>query len=197
MDKNKLNENNKGSAGDEIEFLKYTITHLEKRIALIDNKASILIAVLGFVSASVFYIIKEITWVNTNIFFVIYFVCLAVVLLFLLQTIRPTKQFLGRYVKPLLCKKEDKDKADVKYVMWPEKEKEDVFPKDFDDYRNRIDYIKNNPAQIQKNYEWAHFILLRLVERKYKFYRKAIWAIKFWYICVIPALIVAFYLLRG
>ena len=158
-----------------IDFLKDAVAYLENRIAIVDNKASILIAVQGIFFALLTYIIKEVflTTYQSCINVVSYvvlggaFVIFIPTVLLLLQTIRPSKKFFGLNV-PV----KDRDKKEENYVMWPSKK----FPTTLDNYINKIDTF--DPSKIKENYEIGHFITLQLVRNKYKFYRWAVVGMK-------------------
>jgi hypothetical protein len=157
-----------------IDFLKYAVTHLENRIAIIDNRASILIAVQGIFFALLTYIIKEVflTTYQSNIDVAIYvvlggaFVIFILTVLLLLQTIRPSKMFVGLSASF--------NKMEVEnYVMWFD---DDKFPTTPDNYSNKINTL--DLSKIKGNYEKAHFIALQLVRNKYRFYRWAVLGMK-------------------
>ena len=162
-----------------INFLRYVINYLENRIDLVDKKASILIAVLGIVFASFTYIIKEMFWngtstdIITSTIFALSLVIFLITLSLLIQSIRPSKWFLGLHV-PF-------DDMNIEnYVMWPYHHSDDYFPSTSLDYWQRINKIKSNPLEIEKNYGKLHFITLQLIRRKYKFYRWATLSMKIW-----------------
>jgi len=158
-----------------IDFLKDAVAYLENRIAIVDNKASILIAVQGIFFGLLTYIIKKVflTTYQSCINIVSYVVLGGAFVIFiptvslLLQTIRPSKKFFGLKV-PF----KDRDKKEENYVMWPTKK----FPTTLDNYINKIDTF--DLLKIKENYEKGHFITLQLVRNKYKFYRWAVVGMK-------------------
>jgi hypothetical protein len=151
-----------------IDFLKDAVAYLENRIAIVDNKASVLIAVQGVFFASLTYIIKEIfltgsqSCVNVVSYVVLggAFVIFVLTVLLLLQTIRPSRRFLGLCVPFANMEVEN-------YVMWFD----DEFPTDPGDYSNKISEL--DISKIRGNYEKVHFITLQLIRNKYGFYRWA------------------------
>ena len=155
---------------EKIDFLKYSIDHLEKRIALVDNKASILIASLGVFVVAILYVMERIFELQYVLVFIGLAIYLAIVLLIFLA-MRPTKCFLSLRVSPI-------NPSVKKYVMWSG----DHFPlskKTDEDYR---EYEKNirelGPTDILNNYKKTHFITLQLIERTYRYYRWAVLLMK-------------------
>ena len=153
-----------------IDFLKTSIAYLENRIAIVDNKASILITFQGVFFGLLVYIIKDVfltthqSNINTASYIVLggAFVVFILTVLLLLQTIRPTKMIIGLRVP--FVDMEIKD-----YVMWFG----DEFPTTPDNYNNKIDTL--NELKIKENYKKVHFITLQLVKNKYMFYG---WAVR-------------------
>ena len=154
-------------------FLKDALSYLEDRIKLVDNKASILIAIQGGLFALVAWVTKEVFWTKTPsiincasyIFIAIDFIIMILTILLLVQTIRPGKWFFGLEVP--IDKRQEKG-----YVMWFE----DGFPRSMEDYRERIDSL--DQGRIRANYEKAHYTTLQLVRRKYSCYRWAVVGMK-------------------
>ena len=153
-----------------IDFLKDAVTYLENRIAIVDNKASVLIAVQGVFFALLAYTINEVflTTYQSPIIEVSYavfggaFVIFIPTVLLLLQTIRPSKMIIGFEV-PI-----NKMALD-NYIMWFDGDK---FPTTSDNYLEKINAI--DLSKIKENYENLHFITLQMVRRKYYFYRWAV-----------------------
>ena len=152
-----------------IDFLKDGVAYLENRIALIDNKASILIAVQGVFFAVLTYIIKEVFLtthqlnINVGSYVVLggAFVIFILTVLLLLQTIRPSKMIV-RLDIPF-------NKMEVEnYIMWFDGNK---FPATPDSYRSKISTL--DLSKIKGNYEKVHFTTLQLLRNKYRFYRWA------------------------
>jgi hypothetical protein len=146
-----------------IDFLKYGITYLENRIAVVDNKASILIAVQGVFFAVFTYLIKELflamhqAIINLVSYVVLggAFVIFILVVLALLQTIRPSRKIFGLGV-PF-------DDMEIEnYIMWFG----DGFPTTSDNYSKGVGALAL--PSIRRNCEKVHFITLQLVRRKYK-----------------------------
>ena len=90
-------------------------------------------------------------------------------MLLLLQTIRPSKYFLGLEI-PIT---DGSNNNNENYVMFYG----ESFPSELNDYVNKIGGF--NPSLIKENCEKTHFITLQLVKRKYQFYRWAVSFIKF------------------
>ena len=156
-----------------IDFLKTTVAYLENRITIVDNKASILIAFQGVFFGLLVYTIKELflTTYQSNINTASYavlggaFIIFILTVLLLLQTIRPTKMFLGLRVPFDSMKIEDS-------VMWFG----DKFPTTSDNYDNKINTL--NISKIKGNYKKTHFITLQLLRNKYMFYGWAVIGMK-------------------
>ena len=156
-----------------IDFLKTSIVYLENRIAIVDNKASILITFQGVFFGLLVYIIKDVfltthqSNINTASYIVLggAFVVFILTVLLLLETIRPTKMIIRLRVP--FVDMEIKD-----YVMWFG----DKFPTTPDNYNNKIDTL--NILKIKENYKKVHFITLQLVKNKYMFYGWAVIGMK-------------------
>ena len=155
-----------------IDFLKYALNYLETRVNLLDNKASIFIAIQGALFTMIAYIAKDIfltelpSIINTvcYTFIVLEFLLVTVTILLLIQVVRPSKIFGSR------CSlKRIQMEA---YVMWPL----DGFPKSEANYREEVESL--DQSKIKENYEDAHFNALQLIRRKYKYYRWAIISMK-------------------
>ena len=168
----------KGASTDEInnlvvEFLKYAITYIEARIDLIDNKASILIAIQGGIFAIITYVIKEVFWTDTPSIFssvgyaslILDSILAASAILLLVQTIRPSNDIFSLKGHLNQVKMEG-------YVMWPN----DEFPQSAEDYRTKVALL--DLSKIKANYENTHFIALQNVRRKLKYYRRAVFLMK-------------------
>jgi hypothetical protein len=157
-----------------VEFLKDALTYLEARINLIDNKASIFIAIQGGIFAIITYVIKEVFWTDTPS--IISSVCYASLILdsilaafailLLVQTIRPTETIFILKGHLNQVKMEG-------YVMWPNHE----FPQTAEDYIAKIASL--DISKIKANYENAHFTALQIIRNKYKYYRWAVFLMKF------------------
>ena len=162
--------NNQNEADKQvIDFLKYGITYLEKRISIIDNKASILIAAQGVFLALLTYLIKEVflttdhACINVASYIVLggAFILFIATVLLLLQTIRPAKKIFELSIPFKKMEVEN-------YIMWFD---DDKFPTTSQDYRNKISTL--DLSKIKGNYEKVHFITLQLVRNKYRFYKWA------------------------
>lgn len=170
MSNNQAIENNK----ENLDFLKYCISYIEKRIGLIDNKANIFIAVLTILFAAISYSIdnyffKEINTHNfyyyfTYIVLIVAFLIFIVVILLLMATIRPTKNIFSFRVPFKHMKVEN-------YVMWFD----DCFPCEPNEYNRRMDNIDKYQ---EYNLRKTHYYALTLIKRKYKYYRYAIFLMK-------------------
>ena len=165
-----INADNK----DKVDFLKYSIEYLEKRIALIDNKANIFIISLGVFVVAIMYVMQKIF--DFQIVLVLFGLAIYLTIIFLLiLAIRPTKCFFSLNVSPVKPKVE-------KYIMWPDNNfplstKTDV---DYKEYAKKIDGLEL--TDILNNYKKTHFIALQLIDRTYKYYR---WAVLFMKILVL------------
>jgi len=90
------------------DFLRFAIGHLEARIALVDNKAVLLITIANAIAVGVAWashslVTKDTTaWLRltAGVLGVFTLVAAAVATLLILGAIRPTKHILGRDVKP-------------------------------------------------------------------------------------------------
>ena len=127
-------------------FLRDALSYLEDRIRLVDNKASILIAIQGGLFALVAWVTGELFWTWTPsiinrasyIFIAVDFAVMILTILLLVQTIRPGKWLLGLEV-PLDKRQEEG------YVMWFE----EGFPRSREDYKQRTDSL--DPRRIRAN----------------------------------------------
>jgi hypothetical protein len=180
-------EKNNNLDGKKIEFLKFEIEYLEKRIDLVDKKASFLIAILTFYSSIIYYLLSRqgvfealasfnqnclISWLFLGL--LIFFVF---IILLLLQTIRVTKLFSKN------LKLDDRDE-DENYVMWPTKD----YPRSFKRYAKIINNLSS--GDIIKNLSKTAHIKLLLIEEKYKRYVLAHLLIKIF--ILITSLIILF-----
>ena len=167
---------------DIIDFLKYGIGYSENRISIVDNKASILIAVQTLLFGLFVFIIKEVFWpidhpliktwsyIILSIAFIIY----VITVILLLLAIRPSeKYFWGKIL--LNGREEDVDN----YVMWLNDNN-----KKLREWENYKDKIKNfTQKEIKDNYEKTHHVSLQLAYAKYKFYPKAATGMKALFLC--------------
>lgn len=171
------NEENK-QGKDVIDFLEYSITYLEDRIRLRDNKASILIVVQGVILGAFTFAIKEIllnpaissnklpgykelVYIVLGVAFFLSFVTISL----LIQTIRPTKRYFGLNIPVNRLEKKH-------YVMWFH----DEFPGTPEDYKKEIEAL--NESEIKQNYQATHFVYLQLVKRKTRPYKWAVLIMK-------------------
>lgn len=171
------NEENK-QGKDVIDFLKYSITYLEDRIRLRDNKASILIVVQGVIFGAFTFAIKEILLnpaISSNklpgykelvyiVLGVAFFLSLVTIAL-LIQAIRPTNRYFGLNIPVNRLEKKH-------YVMWFH----DKFPGTPEDYKKEIEAL--NESEIKQNYQATHFVHLQLVKRKTQSYKWAVLIMK-------------------
>jgi len=147
-----------------IEFLKYALSHIENRIVIVDNKASILIGVQGIFFAIFTYIINDVFMARNQLCARIVlggaFAIFIITIVLLLQTIRPSKNILGSGI--------DLNDMEVHdYILWFD----DKFPKRAADYLQKTNTL--DLSKIKKNYQKAHFIVLQLLRKKYKYYKWA------------------------
>jgi len=156
-----------------IDFLKDGVSHLENRINLLDNKASIFIAIQTGLIAFFTYIIKEIFLIDntsklnlfSHIALGVALIIFSMIVLLLINVIRP-KGFsfnLGYDFK--------KFEVD-NYIFWFNKK----FPNSPEAYKEMINTL--DLSKIRENYEKAHFTDLELIRNKYVFYRMAVFGMK-------------------
>ncbi|MCA1031379.1 hypothetical protein LCL95_10110 [Bacillus timonensis] len=161
-------------SNEKIEFTRGALEHAEKRIELMDQKASILMAIQAGFYVFIVTVIKDFLggisgitklskWVGigTYAFLIISLFFTFIVIFYLLRTIRPRKSVL-------------KNKAPVRstpasnYIYWFDKNVSNT---------NQLEYNKRFDALTEEdmieNLKRAHLASLQLVELKYIFYRKA------------------------
>ena len=158
---------------DRIDFLKYAIDYIEKRISLVDNKASCLIAIQGGFFALVIYGMGKMFpegcgfWSRflSDLNIAVGFGITALTTLLLLGTLRPTIWLLGFWVEP--------ETLGVEHpFLWPTK----TFPKSGKEYERAATEL--DLEKIEKNCRSRHYVCLQLLRRKYSYYRWAIMLIK-------------------
>ena len=167
-----------------IDFLEYGVSHLENRINLLDNKASIFIAIQTGLIAFFTYIIKEVFWIENhseiNLFSCIALggalIIFSINFLLLINVIRPKGFSFGLGY-------DSKEFEVDNYIFWFNKE----FPNTSEEYKEMINTL--DLSKIRENYEKTHFTDLELLRNKYVFYRKAVSGMKLlilWiFICLI------------
>lgn len=162
--------------GVMIEFLRDSLRHIELRIGRVDNKASILIAVLGALLAIGAVLLGQ-TAIFTRAdvstpFLIPYLVGVMVLgsltMVLLVQTIRPTRWFLGLKTRG----REEEVTEPDSYVMWYSHGS----PLSAEEHRAVIDNMTEKG--ILANYQWAHFTTLRLAKIKYSVYQWAALSLK-------------------
>lgn len=160
----------------KIEFLKDAIIYLEGRINLVDNKASVLIAIQGGLFVLAAYLTKQVFQPNPslisdfyrNILLFILFIGFLVTILtisLLIQTIRPSKYFFSLGIPLKKMKVQD-------YLLWPGKE----FPWNPEKFKEKINSLDN--SKIRANYERLYYITAQLVRKKYNCYKWAVLGLK-------------------
>ncbi len=172
---------------DRIDFLKYAIDYVEKRISLVDNKASCLIAIQGGFFALVTYGMGKILpegsgcWLQfvSDLNIAVGFGIMALTTLLLVGTLRPTRWLLGFWVKP--------DELGIEQpFLWPSKE----FPqsgKEYEEAASELDLEK-----IEKNCRNRQYVCLQLLRKKYRYYRWAIMLIKILVLWSVVGLVMGF-----
>ncbi len=180
-----------------IQLLQYSINYLERRINLVDNKASILIAIQGgyfwlilWVARMIVgernplshYTATDLQWpallLGGVVILGLTFALMVSTIWLLILTVRPSKVFRIRMPKEFRPKEFLESGEYDKYVMWFGKK----FPKlgkstcevykDYQDYKEKIACLEDQ-NNIEINYKIAHFYLLKVAKRKYGFYRRA------------------------
>ena len=164
-------------------FLKYGIDRLESNIALVDNKASILIAVIAGLMAALTFVVEKVLWAKFSPasirmvsypVFVLMLLWLLIVLFLLLWTLRPDRYPLGRRARLVLLKE------DLYSLLWPpgdflrHPEKQ---PGDLQKYGEAIQAL---PEAARMDFEHTHFAAFQLVSRKQRHYRRAMWLLRCW-----------------
>jgi len=163
------------AAHEEISFLRFTIDYIERRINLLDQKAGLLLAGLGFFAGAGFSLFQlcsakiphELLSVGNadgqNYLHFLTGVIVIAPLVFaaftLMQTIRPTPPF-GFRVKSICFKEE----PPPKYIMWfgqePLPSRESLYPMTLEEIRDQLDYTLRG--------------ILCLAQRKQHYYRYAV-----------------------
>jgi hypothetical protein len=156
-----------------IEFLKYAIEHIEKRIGLIDNKASLLIAIEAALLVLGTFMLK---WLFGEDCPEVGFIPCAVILtvlaltvftvLWLIWAIKPTKCLFSLKVALPKVKVE-------RQILWPIED----FPSSAEGYKDAVNEF-DWPKDHLENYERAHYVLAHHVKEKYKHYDLAILVMK-------------------
>jgi len=186
-----------GSRKERGEFLQFAIRHLEARIRLVDNKATILIGIVSALGAVFAFLAKEALPTQFThlcqdplaatlflLFSIPLFVLPLIACLLLLWAVRPTKCILGLKVKPKQLH------PGLFTLLWPSR---DFCPsRSLDEYSEAI---KQLPCSDEVQYQATHFTLLQLVQRKYKWYGWATRLLKVWVLAVIVLLLYVWFAL--
>lgn len=161
------------------DFLKDIQDSTEERIKFLDNKASLLLAIQTAVSIFVFFFVKDV-FISLDepditrfsiLFLTIFTLLTALIILFIIQTIKPTSKLFAFNVEP---------DYNIKYcnnhLMWYNQfmEKTNTISK------KKFLYIYDNISKedIISNYKCKIYILFQLIHRKYIYYDKAVWLMK-------------------
>jgi hypothetical protein len=153
------------------EFLKFALEQLETRIALVDNKAVLLITTANAIAGAAVWAGYSLITTEAAVWLqvtaaslgVLILVVAALSTLYILGAIRPTKYLLGKQVSPNPLGEERG------LLLWPPKE--DVVTPAW--YQNQLDKL-----DAVAEYRAKHFALLQLVTRKYERYTSAVHLIK-------------------
>lgn len=156
---------------ERIEFLRFAIEHVEKRIALMDQKASILMAIMGGFYVLIVALLKDfvglfnsgtVLWLNVllYLFLIIGLILTFIVVYLLLMTIRPRK---GIFQKDMQL-----ERMKIKNpIFWFSGGVTNL-----DYYESTINHLQDQ--DIYENLKMQHYTSLQLVERKYYYYRQSI-----------------------
>lgn len=165
--------NAKANSEVTIEFLKFSIAHLEGRIKLVEGSASIFLGILTGLQALVGLAVSRFFWIDGKsildrvslVFLTVEILCAVVTMLMLIHTIRPSRTLLGTKIQFVPMQLDP-------YVFWFS----DSFPGSAENYRAELEKISER--QIFDNYQKAHFTSLQLIRDKYRFYRQAVVALR-------------------
>jgi len=159
----------------KVDFLRSALEHAEKRIEILDQKASILMAIQGGFLVLILTLFKDYFGgyknlisggeefkIIANIFVIISLVLTFYVIILLILTIRPKVKFLSSNMPYAPIKADN-------YIFWFNKNSFNLRTHRYEEAVSQL-----TEEDIIDNYKKAHLTSLRLVERKYKFYRKAI-----------------------
>lgn len=163
---------------EKIEFIKGALEHVESRIAIMDQKASILMAIQAGFFVLITTVIKDYVGIFNNIkktplfigyvsygtlliglilsFFVVYY---------LILTIRPGKGLITNTITDEVTGKVPV----INYLFWFKNKGEYLTD---EKYLHMLDNLTKE--DILNNYKKSHFTGLQLLSKKYHFYRKAI-----------------------
>lgn len=158
------------------ELLQYSISYIENRIQLVDSKANMLIAIQGgifgavtwvidklFLSGGEFKILSQLLIAATAVFS-------GMIIINLLQTIRPTKRFFSNQTNAgAASMKNDAVKVGI---MWPANSAS-LSKEAFDELLDNVD-----EKTATHEFKTSLFVSRRLVFKKYHFYRRAVWLLK-------------------
>jgi len=156
-------------SNENIDFLKANLSQLESRISLVDNKASILVAIqvgfLGLFGLLMKTVFLDNPQLDTPVALVVFvFSTSIVVIILLLQTIQPARMVFW-YKVDLFKKKLPDD-----YLMW------------FTEKKTKEEYFANvdklNDSKILENLKLSNHIHVELLRKKYQAYRFAIFSMK-------------------
>lgn len=163
------------SFDQKVEFIKSALEHAERRIGILDQKASILMAIQGGFLVLVLALFKDYLGnyfqlfeetkqlqIISNLFVFISLSLTFYVIILLVLTIRPKLKFFSRSMPYAPIEANN-------YIFWFDRNRGNLVTHTYEDAFNQL-----SEEDILNNYKKAHLTSLRLVERKYKFYRKAI-----------------------
>lgn len=166
--------------GHQIQFLQHALDYLEHRIEITDQKVSIFMAIQAGVYVFVLTIVKDVIGSPKELYgenlifawFIIIYLIISLGLTFLtvnymIQVIRPTNQKRIENEQAKVSS-ELKFRPDENYIMWMVNQN----VKPYDEYQRIIANL--DEEVILKNLQNAHYMSLKILEKKYKNYRKSV-----------------------
>lgn len=167
----------------KIEFIKSSVEHVEKRIEVMDQKASILMAIQAGYFVLISTILKDFvgifdvskdTPLLVGIFYYLFlfigFLFSFYIVYYLIMTIRPGEGIIQNRMT-----EEVTGKIPVSnYIFWFKNKGKYLTD---DEYLNIVESLTED--DILDNYKKTHFTGLQLLSKKYAFYRKAIKAMNY------------------
>ncbi|MEW6601825.1 MAG: hypothetical protein AB1499_12710 [Nitrospirota bacterium] len=166
---------------DKLEFLKYSVDYIENKINRVDNKANILIAIeAGLFGISTFlmdklFLSKDKYVCESILFLSILFLLTTIIIGYLLQTLRPSTNYLSHRAGIIYYSEDDR-------LMWPTK-------RSFDKERFKQMTENLNDKNIMDELNSSLFVAHQLVTKKYSAYRTAVLLTKYQLIITLIGLI--------
>ena len=154
----------------KLDHLKFYINYTQNRINLLDTKCSILVAVETAFIASVTFIVNQVFSPSFELNLLGYSVIAlgvafsCIIMLFLLNTIRPSKCFFNLGTNLLWKESEG--------ILWPGMKR---FIRE-EEFSTKVDSL--NEKLLASDFEAMAYNLYMLIFEKYKYYRIAVWLIK-------------------